>query len=204
MFKKNPFNLSTSFNVFLFFLRVSVPLWFHLLQRMPNDSTNRRRRETAALKYKPAAIKLLLIAEAPPCSEDRYFYFEDVTQHDWLFRYVAKGILGAVSPRDQKARDLEKLRDAGVFLIDASEDPIPDGAKIRLAPEQIAALPARVAKLKPAAVILVKSNLYDLTYEPLKDAVFNVINARLPFPTSGQQRVFETGFAKALVTAKYR
>lgn len=172
--------------------------------KMTSDPTNRRRRETAAAKYKPKAIKLLLIAEAPPCSEDRYFYFEDVTQHDWLFRYVAKGILGAVSARDQKAADLEKLRDAGVFLIDASEDPIPDGAKIRLIPEQIAALPARVAKLKPAAVILIKSNVYDLAYEPLKGAGFNVINARLPFPTSGQQRVFETGFAATLISAKFR
>lgn len=171
---------------------------------MPNNSTNRRRREAAAAKYKPKTIKLLLIAEAPPCSEDRYFYFEDVTQHDWLFRYVAKGILGKDSPRDQKASDLEKLRDAGVFLIDASEDPIPDGAKIRLFPEQIAALPKRVETLKPVAVILIKSNVYDLAYEPLKAAGFNVINARLPFPTSGQQRVFEAGFAKALTAATFR
>ena len=32
------------------------------------------------MKYKPDKIRLLLIAEAPPSSPDRYFYFEDVRE----------------------------------------------------------------------------------------------------------------------------
>lgn len=54
--------------------------------------TPRVRRERERSKYRPKAIDLLLVAEAPPCSEDRYFYFDDVREHDWLFRYVVKGL----------------------------------------------------------------------------------------------------------------
>ena len=61
------------------------------------------RREREREKYRPKAIDLLLIAEAPPCSEDRYFYFDDVREHDWLFRYVIKGLFGVTPPRDEKA-----------------------------------------------------------------------------------------------------
>src|SRR5437867_2723215 len=53
----------------------------------------RARREQASRRYKPRHIKILLVAEAPPSALDRYFYFEDVAEHDSLLRYVARGIL---------------------------------------------------------------------------------------------------------------
>lgn len=53
----------------------------------------RQRREVAAEKYRPAEIKLLLVAEAPPGAEERYFYFQDVTSNDWLFRGVVEVLL---------------------------------------------------------------------------------------------------------------
>src|SRR5436190_24182687 len=34
------------------------------------------RRQEAARKYRPKTIRLLLVAEAPPEEENRYFYFE--------------------------------------------------------------------------------------------------------------------------------
>jgi hypothetical protein len=34
--------------------------------------------ETAARRYRPERIDLLLVAEAPPPADDRYFYFEHV------------------------------------------------------------------------------------------------------------------------------
>lgn len=166
-------------------------------------NVSRKRRDAAQTKYKPAKVKLLLVAEAPPCTTDRHFYFEDVMEQDSLFRYVCKGILGSVSARSEKANDLAKLRDAGVFLIDACEEPIADEAKIRITDAQIKALPKRCLELKPDSVILIKSNVYDLAYDVLTNAGLNVINARMPFPGSGQQKKFETEFARALKLAKF-
>ena len=65
-----------------------------------NDSAQaaRARRETEAFRYKPDRIDLLLVAEAPPASLDRYFYFDDVSEQDSLFRYVCRGVLGKEEP----------------------------------------------------------------------------------------------------------
>src|SRR5205823_6407163 len=48
----------------------------------------RARRRQAAERYRPDVVDLLLVAEAPPSAPDRFFYFEHVTTHDSLFRYV--------------------------------------------------------------------------------------------------------------------
>ncbi len=162
------------------------------------------RRKAAAEKYRPAKVRLLLVAEAPPCTTSRHFYFEDVREQDSLFRYVCKGVTGSVSARERKADDLARLRDAGAYLIEASEDPIADNAKVRLTPAQLAALPARCAALKPEAVVLIKSNVFDLAYPALKEAGLNVVDVRMPFPGSGQQKKFETLFAQALEQAGFR
>ncbi|HEY4325665.1 MAG TPA: hypothetical protein VGN20_16840 [Mucilaginibacter sp.] len=41
--------------------------------------------EAARLKYKPAKIKTIIVAEAPPNCIDRFFYFENVQTADFLF-----------------------------------------------------------------------------------------------------------------------
>lgn len=171
----------------------------------PNDPPidARSRRDAAQAKYRPKHVKLLLVAEAPPCTLDRYFYFEDVMEQDSLFRYVCKGVLGSVSARSEKASDLAKLRNAGVHLIDVCEEPIPDDTKFRITEAQLRALPERCLKLKPEAVILIKSNVYDLAYDAFVSAGLNVIDVRMPFPGSGQQKKFETEFARALKLAKF-
>jgi hypothetical protein len=86
-----------------------------------------KKRRAAAARYKPDRIDLLLIGEAPPSSEDRFFYFEDVREHDSLFRYVCRVLLEREPTRDNKAELLEDLRRRGVFLIDLRETPV-DGA----------------------------------------------------------------------------
>jgi hypothetical protein len=42
--------------------------------------SQREARQAAAAKYRPEKVRLLLVAEAPPGDESRYFYFEDVTR----------------------------------------------------------------------------------------------------------------------------
>jgi hypothetical protein len=154
----------------------------------------RRRRYRAARQFRPDRIDLLLVAEAPPCSSDRYFYFKNVAAHDSLFRYVTRAILGVEPNRENKPQILSTLRDRGVFLIDVREDPV-DGSPIG---DSIPMLIRRIKRLQPARIILIKINVYDAAYSDLAAAGLPVIDERIPFPGSGQQRRFEEAFARAL------
>jgi hypothetical protein len=138
------------------------------------------------------------VAETPPTSLDRYFYFEDVTSHDSLFRYVAKLVLGASGSRSAKADALVQLRDRGIFLIDAKPDPFDNRPLSRVANELV----ARCRELEPDRIILIKASVYDAVFAVLRDADLPVVDRRVPFPGSGQQRRFETEFALALGDAR--
>jgi hypothetical protein len=154
----------------------------------------REQRARAARKYKPANIKTLLVAEAPPSSTERYFYFEHVRTHDSLFRHVANAILGQTPTRNEKANALAQLRERGVFLIDLCADPV-DGGPLST---HVPALIRRVRKLAPAKVILIKATVYDNAFAALRDANLPVVDERVPFPGSGQQRRFAAAFERAL------
>ena len=154
----------------------------------------RRRRARAAGKYRPSRVKLLLVAEAPPAALDRYFYFEDVNAHDSLFRYVARGILDVEPTRANKPELLGSLKREGVFLIDLKRDPV-DGAPLTA---EVPGLLARVKRLRPDRMIVIKSSVFDLVRLPLLDAGLPLVDERVPFPGSGQQRRFEQAFARAL------
>jgi hypothetical protein len=60
-----------------------------------------RRRAQAAKKYRPAFVKLLLVAEAPPSALDRYFYFEVVATQDSLLLRRARGAQGRAHSGEQ-------------------------------------------------------------------------------------------------------
>ncbi len=117
----------------------------------------RRRRDAAAARYKPEAVELLLVAEAPPAALDRYFYFKDVPDQDSLFRHVARAVLAIEPSRSQKPVQLQRLADRGVFLIDLKPDP-------KLAGETLEAyvpdLVARAVELRPRHVITLDPNVY--------------------------------------------
>lgn len=154
-------------------------------------------RRAAALKYQPRKVDLLLVAEAPPCDLDRYFYFEDVPEHDWLFRYVWEALYAEKPNRARKAEHLAALRDAGLFLIDLHEDNVSQPTKARLAP-QVPGLIERCRALKPRRIVLIKSIVYDVAYKPLLAAGLPVVDARMPFPASGQQGKFVAIFRTAV------
>jgi hypothetical protein len=151
-------------------------------------------RSEAARKYRPAKVKLLLVAEAPPTALDRYFYFEDVTEQDSLFRYIAREITGVKPTRENKAELLGKLQDQGVFLIDLKPDPA-DGTPLS---SYVDDLVERCEELKPEKIILIKATVYDAVYDALASAGLPVVDERIPFPGSGQQRNFEKAFRRAL------
>ena len=155
----------------------------------------RRRRAAAARRWQPDRIDLLLVDEAPPAALDRYFYFEDVASHDSLFRYVVEGVLGEKPTRD-KAPYLAGLRDRGVFLVDLSIDPF--WRRREVMGDAVPDLVRRATALAPARVVLIGADVYDLAFEPLRQARLPVVDMRLPYPGSGQQRRFAEGFAVAL------
>jgi hypothetical protein len=156
----------------------------------------RARRDRAARKYRPTAVKLLLVAEAPPSSLDRYFYFEDVSTQDSLFRYVARAILKVEPTRETKPDLLARLRDRGVFLIDLKRDPVSDERSSLV--EEVPGLVQRARRLAPERIIVVKSSVFDLVRGALLGAGLPLVDEPVPFPGSGQQRRFEESFARAL------
>ena len=152
------------------------------------------RRANAADRWRPDDIKLLLVAQTPPLAPDRYFYFDDVATHDGLFRYVSKGVLGQTPPREGKRAALSAPRDRGVFLLDLKPDPF-DARPLN---SFVESLIDRCRQTDPNAIVLIKSDVYDAAYTPLSAAGLPVVDIRIPFPGSGQQRRFECAFAKAL------
>jgi hypothetical protein len=153
----------------------------------------RARRDRAARRFRPETVKLLLVAEAPPASLDRYFYFPDVRAHDSLFRHVASELLKREPSRENKAELLGLLRDAGVFLIDLKLDPA-DGSALA---GHVPSLLRRVRRLQPEKIILIKATVHDAAFGPLRDAGFPVVDVRVPFPGSGQQARFREAFRAA-------
>jgi len=157
---------------------------------MSPEERARRRRRDAAARYRPDRVDTLLVSEAPPSALDRYFYFEDVATHDSLFRHVVEGVLGEKPTRD-KAPYLDEFRERGWFLIHVSEDPFRDRAVL---PPLLPDLLARCAELAPRRIIVVGAPLYDLVRGPMREAGLPLVDVRLPYPGSGQQRRFLEGF----------
>jgi hypothetical protein len=157
-------------------------------------------------KYRPRALRVLIIAEAPPCALDRFFYFEDVKRQDSLFLEI----MGILYP-DQKAQYLasgretelkqdllQRFQSDGYWLLDLCEVPtsVVDGPL----PGDLQALLKKLEKLidKDIPIVLIKTNVYQACFEALKANGYNVIDEKLPFPGSGQQRVFREKFKRAL------
>lgn len=159
-------------------------------------------RAAAAAKYRPAIVKLLLIAEAPPCAPDRYFYFEKLDIHDWLFRYVWEGLMNSKPDRSKKPEHLGMFRDAGLFLIDLHEDSISKPTLADLKPK-VPDLVRRCLRLKPQRIVLIKSSVYDAAFEALTAAGLPAMDERIPFPASGQQQKFLTGFRRAITGVNF-
>lgn len=155
----------------------------------------RQRRAAAAERYRPETVRLLLVAQAPPAADDRYFYFPDVPTQDTLFRSVARAVLPHTEPtRSNKAFLLEQLRDRGVFLIDLKPDPVDGTVLSPYVPELL----ARIAELAPERIILIKADVYDAVYPALASAGLPVSSVRVPFPSFGQQSAFKAAFSRAM------
>lgn len=155
----------------------------------------RRIREKAAAQFQPRNVRLLLVAEAPPSALDRYFYFPDVSTQDSLFRYVVRLVLGIEPARRSKVHELVQLQAAGVFLIDLCVDALSGQNNLRSC---VPGLVARAANLDPDHIIVIKTRVYDEVAHTMREAGLPIVNARIAFPGSGQQRRFEFEMRAAL------
>ncbi len=172
-----------------------------------------RRFAEASSQYRPAPIRLLFIAEAPPAFRvNRFFYFSDLRNGDTLFLEMMKvlypDLLGysenqaigssfeARNVRLQKASLLERFKEDGFYLVDASEDPMPDNAdtatKIRIIQEAFPALRRKVRRLlrnENAPIILIGSPTYLVCAETLRQDGLCILNDEmLNHPARGGRR----------------
>lgn len=161
-------------------------------------------------RWKPEHVRLLLIAESAPddggdIANRRFFYDENLTGKDGLFREVVRALFdnpALVSGPGAKRPWLEKLRAEGVFLIDLAPVPV----NYHSPSERAAALQcnteatvALAANLRPDGIVLVKQNVFDLLERPIRAAGLPLLHdAMIPFPGSGQQKRFRERFANAL------
>lgn len=159
---------------------------------MDNDSYYDR--ESMRLMYEPDKIKRLLVAEAPPESLDRFFYYPNVQERDYLFVETMRVLYASYYPdiflgkktqyqsaTRKESRVPGQIMNDGFYLIDAVDNPIPQSATDRESRKIVRDnLPGLVKKIKALAakdtgVILIKSSVYDLC-EPLRNEGINVIN----------------------------
>lgn len=168
------------------------------------------RRRAAREKYKPDRVRCLLVAEAPP-TEDRYFYFEDVPQKDYLFLGVME-VLFPARFRDYshnrssiwKSELLRAFQAKGFWLLDSIDRPLEAKATVRYLQEN-SDLPDRLRDLRDKGdigqhtpTILVKANVYDAFFSILVDRGYRVIDERIYFPSTGRQPEFKSDFSKAI------
>ncbi len=154
-------------------------------------------------KYRPENIKIMFIAEAPPCTSDRFFYFDNVRTGDSLFLHVIRAVFPDLESwetkqiRAKKEELLYRFKEAGYFLEDSSSIAIPKGTKNkeRIIKESLPDLIHRIEPYKEnTGFVLITSSVFKANYTALKELGFYILNdTMLPFPGSGQQGKFKEG-----------
>ena len=163
-------------------------------------------------KYRPQQIRLLLLAESPPDCEggDFRFFYAPTKSHDNLYQNVMKVVFSDFEPaRDQKMMWLEKFRDAGCYLVDATDTPVnhmSDKEKERILLE---ARPAKIMELQALVgnetpIVAIKANVCKVFLESLRLAKLTVLNqGSIPFPSHGNQTRFQKLFRECLARAAF-
>lgn len=176
----------------------------------------------AARCYLPDQLRLLFIAEAPPAYKvNRLFYFTGLTNGDTLFLEMMKVLYTAeigyrndtFQPgssvklmRNRKPELLRKFQNDGYHLIDAYEQPMPDGAdtatKTSLMRSTLPALRSKVRHLvreQSVPIILIGGITYSVCAEALRLDGKNVANnAMINHPARGGQKFFRAKLAVVL------
>jgi hypothetical protein len=176
--------------------------------------------ETVRRQYRPKHIKLLFIAESPPppseIQSSRQFYFTDrIRRDDRLFTNTMKALypdaaaLSELELEKTKAEWLRRFQNDGFYMIEALEKSQPHKVtkqqRQKLIRENLSELIRRLRKLVglQTKLILIKSNVYEVTAEPLRQAGFNVLNTGLvDYPGQFNQRAYREKLSDLVSKAK--
>lgn len=171
-------------------------------------------------QYKPQHISLLLIAESPPPSAEiqssRHFYrSEKIRTDDRLFTntiwalYPETTTLSESELEAQKKIWLERLQSDGVYMIEALEVSQRHSiTKVQRQERIRVTLPQLIQRVRSLAqrnmrIILIKSNVFDVAAQPLRDAGFQVLNQELvDYPGHFNQKAYREKLASLVAEAK--
>ena len=169
--------------------------------------------DAARRTYRPDHIAMLMIAESPPppaeVQSSRQFYYTDrIRKDDRLFTNTIKALYpGAADLSEQeleehKAQWLRRFQKDGWYMIEALEESQPHEATKKQRQERIAnSLPQLIDRVRELAeprtkIILIKSNVFDVAAEPLRQAGFTVLNTELvDYPGRYNQGEYRTKLA---------
>jgi len=168
----------------------------------------RERYERAAAKYRPIKTSVLFVAEAPPSSLDRYFYFEDVRHQDSLWVELTKEVFGSEAwgntrrERSRKREWLRRFQEDGYQLIDAVKEPLDCADAVTKIKEHSQELISEIREIAPSCVVLLKYAVYDVLFDELRRAALPVVDRRLPFPGNGWQKKFHSLFPREVLKGR--
>jgi hypothetical protein len=166
--------------------------------------------DTLRCNFKPHTIRLLLIAESPPpaasVQSSRHFYrHNQIRSGDRLFINTVKALYPDLERETEttleasKLKLLEQFQRDGGYMIEALDDSQPHEATKKQRQEKIRLnLPRLIDQVRTLAspdtkIILIKSNVFDVAAEPLRDAGFTVLNTALvDYPGQFNQSAYRT------------
>lgn len=173
---------------------------------MSEDLWYSERRE----RWRPKRVRLLLVAESAPddggdLSNRRFFYEDDLTGHDGLFREVVRVLYDSpklTSGPGAKRPWLARLQADGVYLIDLAAVAVNEldaASRARALTRNIEATVRAAKEVEPEGVVLIKQNVFDLLERPIRSAGLPLLHDEfVHFPGSGQQKNFRERFAAAV------
>lgn len=166
-------------------------------------------------QHKPNHIKILLVAESPPPNTDikssRHFYRADkLRSNDRLFINTIKALYPDPELKDQDIEQqkqywLNKLQSDGIYMIEALETSLPHQVtkkeRQNLIKNNLPKLIERIKNLTDpdTKIILIKSNVFEVAADALRQAGFNVINkALVDYPGQYNQKAYREKLASLL------
>ena len=152
----------------------------------------------------PDCLKIVFILESPPAS-GKYFYDEDGSLSEPLFAAMMK--LLNLDPQNKK-EGLKCFADSGYLIVDATYEPVnrikgkARDIKILENYDNLISDLSSLGDPRQIQFVVIKANVCRLLEPRLIDEGFNVINngVIIPFPSTGQQKNFQTAMKKVLTT----
>jgi hypothetical protein len=170
--------------------------------------------DTVRRRYRPAHIKMLLIAESPPPAADmqssRHFYrSEQPRTDDRLFTNTIRALYPQAADMPEAALEqdketwLRRFQADGWYMIEALEASQQHEVTKKQRQARIGDhLPRLLERVRELAapdtrIILIKSNVYDVAAEPLRAAGFYVLNTELvDYPGRFNQKAYREKLAR--------